>query len=55
MEYGNKPSKVKIWGKRLVFFAVFGFTGIAALYVFNVYRMMRGLDKIKFDDIDWER
>jgi len=55
MEYDNGPSKVRIWGKRLAFFAVFGVTGIAALYAYNMYRAMKGLDKINFDDIDWER
>jgi len=39
----------KKWGKRAAFFAVFGITGLAAIAAINVYRAMKGLD-----DIDWD-
>ena len=39
----------KKWAKRAAFLAVFGVTGVAAVVGVNIYRAMKGLD-----DIDWD-
>jgi len=39
----------KKWSKRAAFFAVFGVTGLATIGIINVYRSLKGLD-----DIDWD-
>lgn len=39
------------WGKRLAFFAVFGFTGLFVLMLINWLRTSRGLDAIDWDKV----
>lgn len=41
----------KKWGKRAAFFAVFGVTGLVTITAINVYRAMKGLDEIDWDNI----
>lgn len=41
----------KKWGKRIAFFAVFGITGAAAIGAISVYRAMKGLDQIDWDNL----
>jgi hypothetical protein len=42
----------KKWSKRLAFLAVFGITGAAAVLAVNVYRSIRGLDDIDWDNLE---
>lgn len=39
------------WGKRAVIFGVLGFTGLAVVGAVNIYRTVRGLERIDLDDL----
>lgn len=41
--------KAKVWGPRIAFFAVAGFTGIAVIVAYKGYRAMRGIEKFNLD------
>lgn len=42
---------VRIWSKRIAFFAIFGITGAAAILAYNLYRVSKGLEKIDLDNL----
>lgn len=42
----------KKWGKRVAFFAVFGITGLTAIAAINVYRSLKGLDELNWDNLE---
>jgi hypothetical protein len=46
----TKDDKKK-WAKRAAFFAVFGVTGAAAVLAVNMYRALKGLDEIDWDNL----
>lgn len=35
--------QARIWGPRVAFFAVFGFTGLAAIGLYKGYKLVRGV------------
>lgn len=39
------------WGKRAVIFGVLGFTGLAVVGAVNIYRTVRGLERIDLDNL----
>ena len=45
-----KEESIK-WGKRAVVFGVLGFTGLAVVGAINVYRAVRGLERIDLDNL----
>lgn len=48
--------KARIWGPRVAFFAVFGFTGLACVGAVKAYRAIRGIkdaDMVITED-DWK-
>jgi len=45
-----KEESIK-WGKRAVVFGVLGFTGLAVVGAINVYRTVRGLERIDLDNL----
>lgn len=49
--------QTKIWGPRIAFFAVFGFTGLAAIGLYKGYKLIRGIDGADFEitEEDWRR
>lgn len=47
----NKEDKKK-WAKRAAFLAVFGVTGVATVITVNIYRALKGLDEIDWDNIE---
>jgi hypothetical protein len=49
--------QTKIWGPRIAFFAVFGFTGLAAIGLYKGYKLIRGVDDADFEitEEDWRR
>lgn len=46
-----KKQEAQKWSKRIAFFAVFGFTGLAAILAVNTYRAMKGLDKMDWGNL----
>ena len=42
--------KTKKWGPKIVFFAVFGFTGLAAISIYKGIQQIRGIE-FDWDDI----
>ena len=49
--------QAKIWGPRVAFFAVFGFTGLAALGIYKGYKLVRGVRDadLTITEEDWRR
>lgn len=49
--------QTKIWGPRIAFFAVFGFTGLAAIGLYKGYKLIRGINDADFEitEEDWRR
>lgn len=49
--------QTKIWGPRVAFFAVFGFTGLAAIGLYKGYKAIRGISDADFEitEDDWKR
>ena len=49
--------QTKIWGPRVAFFAVFGFTGLAAIGLHKIYKSIRGINDADFEitEEDWRR
>lgn len=49
--------QARIWGPRVAFFAVFGFTGLAALGIYKGYKLVRGVRDadLTITEEDWRR
>ena len=49
--------QAKVWGPRVAFFAVFGFTGLAAIGLYKGYKLLRGVTDADFEitEEQWSR
>ena len=49
--------QARVWGPRVAFFAVFGFTGLAALGIYKGYKLVRGVRDadLTITEEDWRR
>lgn len=49
--------QTKVWGPRVAFFAVFGFTGLAAIGLYKGYKILKGVEKTDFEitEEQWSR
>ena len=49
--------QTKVWAPRVAFFAVFGFTGLAAISLYKGYKMIKGVENTDFEitEEQWSR